>query len=90
MIKRILQKLFASAQTHDAMAPSGGLQGRLEEEERIEAAYWRYDARHKGYNEWKLAPMSERDAFKAEMRSALAGEKVRAQMRLVAKGWRRP
>lgn len=36
------------------------------------------------------APMSERDAFKAEMRNALAAEKVRAEMRLVANGWRRP
>jgi hypothetical protein len=86
--------MFASAATkaqiHDAITPSWGLQGRLEEEERIEAAYWRYDAKHKGYNEWKLAPMSEREAFKTEMRSALAGEKVRAQMRLVANGWRQP
>lgn len=34
--------------------------------------------------------MSERDAFKAEMRNALEAEKVRAEMRLVARGWRRP
>jgi hypothetical protein len=33
--------------------------------------------------------MSERDAFKAEMRNALEAEKTRAEMRLVAKGWRR-
>jgi transcription initiation factor IIE alpha subunit len=33
------------------------------EEADIEAAYWRFDARRKGY-----AQMSERDAFKAEMR----------------------
>ena len=59
------------------------------EEDRIEAAYWRFDARRRGYGKWKAAPMSERDAFKAEMRNALGTEKTRAQMRLVAHGWRR-
>lgn len=73
----------------DHATPSGG-QEAGPEEDRIEAAYWRFDARHKGYGQWKTAPMSERDAFKAEMRNALAAEKVRAEMRLVANGWRRP
>ena len=38
------------------------------EEADIEAAYWRFDARRKGYAQWNSSPMSERDAFKAEMR----------------------
>lgn len=59
------------------------------EEERIEAAFWRFDARRKGYGQWKDSPMSERDAFKAEIRNALGSEKIRAEMRLVARGWRR-
>ena len=73
----------------DLATPSGGYEAEPEED-RIEAAYWRFDARHKGYGKWKTAPMSEREAFKAEMRNALAAEKTRAQMRLVAHGWRRP
>lgn len=56
--------------------PSGGYEAEPEED-RIEAAYWRFDARHKGYGKWKASPMSERDAFKAEMRNALAAEKTR-------------
>lgn len=73
----------------DRATPSGGREAGPEED-RIEAAYWRFDARHQGYGEWKQAPMSERDAFKAEMRNALAAEKTRAEMRLVARGWRKP
>lgn len=77
------------AQQQDLAEPSGGIEAGPEED-RIEDAFWRFDARHKGYNQWKAAPMSERDAFKAEMRNALAAEKTRAQMRLVAQGWRKP
>lgn len=78
-----------AAPADDHATPSGG-QEAGPQEDRIEAAYWRFDARHKGYSQWKTAPMSERDAFKAEMRNALEAEKVRAEMRLVARGWRRP
>jgi len=78
-----------AAPADDHATPSGG-QEAGPQEDRIEAAYWRFDARHKGYSQWKTAPMSERDAFKAEMRNALESEKVRAEMRLVARGWRRP
>jgi hypothetical protein len=70
----------------DHAEASGGIEGGPQED-RIEAAYWRFDARRKGYEQWKKAPMSERDAFKAEMRNALEVEKVRAEMRLVARGW---
>jgi hypothetical protein len=73
----------------DLATPSGGLKAGPEED-RIEAAYWRFDARRKGYGQWKTAPMSERDAFKAEMRNALGAEKTRAQMRLIGSGWRKP
>lgn len=35
-------------------------------EEACESAYWRFDARRKGYGSWKGTPQSERDAFKRE------------------------
>ena len=76
------------SKTLDIAEASGGVEGGPEEE-RLEAAYWRFDARHKGYWKWKEAPMSERDAFKAEMRNAMAAEKMRAQARLIANGWRK-
>ncbi len=38
-----------------------------------EAAYWQFDARRKGYAEWRGAPQSERDAFKAEARALARG-----------------
>jgi hypothetical protein len=37
-----------------------------------EFAYWRFDARVKGDAEWRGRPQSERDAFKAEYRIAMA------------------
>lgn len=40
-----------------------------------EESYWRFDARRKGYGEWKETPQSERDAFKAELQAALAAER---------------
>ncbi len=91
LVERTVRRLLAwwRAAGPDMATPSGGYEAEPEEE-RIEAAYWRFDARHKGYGKWKAAPMSERDAFKAEMRNALAAEKTRAQMRLVAHGRRRP
>ena len=42
-------------------------------EDAIEAAYWHFDARKKGLNEWASAPQSERDAFKAEARKLSKG-----------------
>ena len=91
LVERTVRRLLAwwRAAGPDHATPSGGREAGPEED-RIEAAYWRFDARHKGYGQWKQAPMSERAAFKAEMRNALAAEKTRAEMRLVAKGWRRP
>lgn len=41
-----------------------------------EAAYWRFDARRNGYSEWKGLSMSERDAFKAEMRSIISRQEA--------------
>lgn len=41
-------------------------------EEAIEAAYWDFDARHKGYGPHKTTPQSERDAFKWAVRAMLA------------------
>lgn len=40
-------------------------------EDQAEHAFWQFDARRKGYAEWRGAPQSERDAFKAEYRQAL-------------------
>ena len=42
-------------------------------EDAVEAAYWYFDARKKGLNEWASAPQSERDAFKAEGRRLARG-----------------
>lgn len=80
--ERTVRRLLAWWRTAgpDMATPSGGYEAEPEEE-RIEAAYWRFDARHKGHGQWKTAPMSERDAFKAELRNALAAEKTRAQSR---------
>ena len=36
-----------------------------------ERLYWEFDARHKGYSEWKGQPQSERDAFKTIVRRLL-------------------
>lgn len=47
-----------------------------------EAAFWRFDARKKGYGRWKGASQSERDAFKAEYRAA-ASTAVQAPVREV-------
>ena len=48
-------------------------------EEAIEAAYWDFDARHKGYGPHKMTPQSERDAFKWAVRALLAAaERKRA------------
>lgn len=41
-------------------------------EDAIEAAYWDFDARHKGLAEYRERPQSERDAFKNAVRSVLA------------------
>lgn len=38
-------------------------------EKLLEEAFWNYDAMHRGYNEHRLAPKSERDAFKYAVRS---------------------
>lgn len=38
---------------------------------KAEIAYWDFDARHKGYGQYKFRPQSERDAFKAVFRAAL-------------------
>jgi hypothetical protein len=37
--------------------------------DKLEQAYWEFDARHKGYGQWRNAPQSERDAFKAVVRT---------------------
>lgn len=39
-------------------------------EEQLEESYWRFDAKRKGYATWH-DPMSERDAYKSELRKLL-------------------
>ena len=41
-------------------------------EDALEAAYWNFDARVKGYGKWKLNRQSERDAFKHSVRGIYA------------------
>lgn len=43
-----------------------------QDDDPAETAYWRFDARKKGYAEWKGIPQTERDAFKAEFRASVA------------------
>jgi hypothetical protein len=38
----------------------------------LEAAFWRFDARRKGYGIFKADPVGERDAFKAEVAHLMA------------------
>lgn len=40
-------------------------------EDALEAAFWNFDARCKGYSKYAGARVSERDAFKAEVRNLL-------------------
>lgn len=40
-------------------------------EDELESSFWNMDARVKGYNEWRLNPQSQRDAFKAVARLLL-------------------
>lgn len=44
-------------------------------EDMLEAAYWEFDARRKGYSQWKGMPQSERDAFKAVARGLMRRSK---------------
>lgn len=58
----------------------------------LEAVFWEFDARRKGYGDWASHPQSERDAFKVSVCYILAKERRRAQlegqiegMRIIAK-----
>lgn len=44
---------------------------KVDVEDALEQAYWRFDARRKGYSQWSSNPQSERDAFKSELRGLL-------------------
>lgn len=48
------------------------LKPTLEQQDEVELSYWRFDARRKGYAIWSHTPMSERDAYKAEMNLLLS------------------
>ena len=41
-------------------------------EEKLEEAYWLFDAMHKGYAEHAGQPKTERDAFKVAVRALLS------------------
>lgn len=49
---------------------------KAELEDAIELAFWRHDAKHKGYADWKFCPMSERDSFKSEVRAVIAADRA--------------
>ena len=57
-----------------AAAPAPTAQREPLSDEQIEAAYWEFDARKKGYGQWKGCPMTDRDAFKWALRAALAAK----------------
>ena len=63
----------AIAALRAALAQQDELVQEQDVEDAIEAAYWHFDARKKGLNEWAYAPQSERDAFKAEARKLVRG-----------------
>lgn len=54
----------------------------------IEAAYWDFDARHKGYGPHKMTPQSERDAFKWAVRALLAATPAQQPAAAAPEGWR--
>lgn len=70
LVQQVVGRAHAEYDRFHHPTPSPGPQGGGDDP--AEAAYWRFDARHKGYGWWRRAPMSERDAFKAEYRAALA------------------
>lgn len=69
--------------THPTPSPSGVREAveaapqseqthvRVPVEDALELSYWRFEARRKGYSDWKDEPQSERDAFKSEFRALL-------------------
>lgn len=63
----ILEKAKASVAKLNQPTTFSGLSNRVEEF--IEAAYWEFDARQKGYGEFKGYHQSERDAFKWAVRA---------------------
>jgi len=44
----------------------------------LELAFWKMDARIKGYGEWQGIPQSPRDAFKAVVRELFASLAVKS------------
>ena len=70
-VKMMVSMVGRSRQVH-APCPDCTRPKAVDTSDPAEVAYWNFDARRKGYAEWAGAPMSERDAFKAEYRAALA------------------
>lgn len=64
----------AAAAADESLCPAPAQQpaAAVSAEEAIEAAYWDFDARHKGYGPHKITPQSERDAFKWAVRAIRA------------------
>lgn len=60
---RTLPEIFMKSEEDSAEASA-----KLEEH--LEESYWRFDAKRKGYAMWH-DPMSERDAYKSELRKLL-------------------
>jgi hypothetical protein len=49
------------------------------DDEMLESLYWQFDARRKGYDKWRSAPQSEREAFKRVM-VQFANHSIRAEL----------
>ena len=69
-VKAVTLYKRAIAVIHEALAEQ--MQEPIGFEEALEALYWEFDARVKGYGKWKLNRQSERDAFKKSVRSICA------------------
>lgn len=67
-----LASRIARLLNEDAEVKKPSINDNLVDNDPAETAYWNFDARRTGHGEWKRAPQSERDAFKAEFRIAVA------------------
>ena len=72
IMKAVLDKLAELNAVWDKQVESDTASAdQVNIEDALEAAFWNFDARRNGYGPWKQAPMSGRDAFKAEVRNLL-------------------
>lgn len=70
--EQTLQAIADQAQELDMGYGAAQASPVAQDDDAAETAYWRFDARKKGYAEWKGRPQTERHAFKAEFRASVA------------------